>query len=91
MGNAFDVAAERKTLDSRRITDRIREEDYEVSLRNHKDEDVVIRLVDHPRGFWKITHSTHDFTKKEAYKIEASVPVERDGETVVSYTVRYEY
>ena len=91
MGNAFDVAAERKTLDSRRITDRIREEDYEVTLRNHKDEDVVIRLVDHPRGFWKITRSTHDFTKKEAYKIEASVPVERDGETVVSYTVRYEY
>ena len=91
MGNAFDVAAERKMLDSRRITDRVREEDYEVSLRNHKDEDVVIRLVDHPRGFWTIPRTTHDFEKKEAYKIEFSVPVERDGEAIVRYTVRYEY
>ena len=91
MGNAFDVAAERKTLATRRLTDRVREEDYEVSLRNHKDEDVVIRLIDHPRGFWTMIRTTHDFEKTEAYRIEFSVPVERDGEAVVRYTVRYEY
>jgi hypothetical protein len=91
MGNAFDVAAERKTMDSRRITDRIREEDYEVSLRNHKDEDVVIRLVDHFYADWTVTATTHEFEKKDANRVEFSVPVERDGETVVRYTVRYRY
>ncbi|MFH1690827.1 MAG: DUF4139 domain-containing protein [Candidatus Eisenbacteria bacterium] len=91
MGNAFDVAAERKTLDSRRITDKVREEDYEVSLRNHKDDDVVIRLVDHLYMDWTVTRTSHDFEKKEADRIEFSVPVERDGEAIVSYTVRYEY
>jgi len=91
MGNAFDVAAERKTLDSRRITDRVREEDYEVALRNHKDEDVVIRLVDHLYADWTVLKTSHEFEKVEADRIEFSVPVERDGETIVSYTVRYQY
>lgn len=91
MGNAFDLAAERKTMDSRRITDRVREEDYEVSLRNHKDENVVIRVVDHLYADWTVLKTTHEFEKKDAYTIEFSIPVERDGETVVKYTVRYEY
>jgi len=91
MGNAFDVAAERKTLDSRRITDRVREEDYEVSLRNHKDENVVIRLVDHLYADWTVTKTSHEFEKTEADRVEFSIPVERDGETIVSYTVRYQY
>ena len=91
MGNAFDVAAERTTLDSRRITDRVREEDYEVSLRNHKGENVVIRLVDHLYADWTVLRTSHDFEKKDASRIEFSVPVERDGEALVRYTVRYEY
>ncbi len=91
MGNAFDIAAERTTLDSRRITDRVREEDYEVSLRNHKSENVVVRLVDHPYADWTVLRTTHEFVKKDAARIEFSVPVERDGEAVVRYTVRYEY
>jgi hypothetical protein len=91
MGNAFDVAAERKTMDSRRITDRVREEDYEVSLRNHKDEDIVVRVVDHLYADWTVTTTTHQFERKDASTIEFSIPVERDGETVVRYTVRYKY
>lgn len=89
LGNAFDLKAEWKTVDSRRITNRIHEEDYEVSLRNHKDEAVVIRVVDHPWGFWKIMASSHEYEKVEANRIEFEIPVEPDGETVVTYTIRY--
>jgi hypothetical protein len=90
LGNAFDVAAERRVMDSRKITTRIREEDYEVELRNHKDEDIVVRVVDRLYGFWTVTQTTHEFVKKDANRVEFSVPVERDGEAVVRYTVRYE-
>ena len=90
LGNAFDVKAERKQLSVRRITDRVREEDWEISLRNHKKEDVVIRVVERPYGFWSIPTTTHEFIKKEAYKIEFSIPVKADGETVLRYTIRYE-
>lgn len=91
LGNAFDVKVERKTLASRKITNRIHEEDYEISLRNHKEEDVVVRVVDHPRGFWTVTTTTHEFEKVEANRIEFDVPVAVDDEVLVHYTVRYEY
>ena len=91
MGNAFDVTAERVTKSSRKITDRVREEDYEVTLRNHKDEDIVVRVVDHFFGYWTITQTNREHVKKDAYRVEFEVPVARDGESVIGYTVRYEY
>jgi len=90
LGNAFDLKAEWKTTDTRKITNRIHEEDYEVSLRNHKDEGIVIRLVEHPWGFWEVMATSHEFEKIEANRIEFEIPVEPDGETVVNYTIRYE-
>jgi hypothetical protein len=91
LGNAFDVAAERKVLATRKITSRVHEEDYEISVRNHKDEDVVVLVVEHPHAYWTVTAKTHEYEKVEASRIEFKLPVEADGETVLAYTVRYEY
>ncbi|MFH1501898.1 MAG: DUF4139 domain-containing protein [Candidatus Eisenbacteria bacterium] len=91
LGNAFDVKVERTTTDARKITNRIREEDYELSIRNHKDEGIVLRVVEHPYGYWTVTQTSHEFEKVEANRIEFHVPVETDGEVVVRYTVRYEF
>jgi hypothetical protein len=91
LGNAFDVVAERNVMAQRKITDRVREEDYEVTLRNHKDEDIVVRVVDHPHGYWTVTQTTNEYVKKSANRIEFMIPVPRDGEAVLKYTIRYEY
>jgi hypothetical protein len=91
LGSAFDLVAEKKTTDVRKITANVREEDYEVSLRNHKDEDVVIHVVDHPRGVWTVTQTTNEFKKTEAARIEFEIQVKADGETVLRYTIRYEF
>jgi hypothetical protein len=40
---------------------------------------------------WKILESSHDYEKTDAQTIEFRVPVEAGGETVVNYTVRYEW
>ncbi len=90
LGNAFDVVAERATMDRRRITDRVREEDYRVTLRNHKSEDIVVRVVDHPYGYWTILAESHPYEKKDASRVEFEIPVKADGEAVLSYTIRYE-
>lgn len=91
IGAAFDVKAERTTAATRKITDRVREEDIEVELRNHKDEDVTVRVVEHPRGYWNVTATTHEFEKTEAYRIEFDVLVPANGEVTLAYTIRYEY
>jgi hypothetical protein len=90
LGNAFDVKAERKQMDMRRITDEIYEEDWEIVVRNHKKEDVTVRVVERPGGFWTIKNATHEYVKKEAYRVEFSVPVKAGGEAILRYTVRYE-
>ncbi len=54
LGDAFDLVAEKKQTDYNRITDRVVEMSYEVSLRNHKDEPVTIAVVQKVWGEWRI-------------------------------------
>lgn len=94
VGTAFDLKAEKKVVDTRRISQFVREEDIEISLRNHKTEAVVITIREHFYGDWKIIKSTHDYTKKDAFTVEfrVSAPPHKTGEeSLVKYTVRFEY
>jgi len=90
MGNAFDVVAERTVVARRKITDAVHEESYKVSVRNHKDEDIAVRVVDHPSRFWTVKDASHEFEKVEANRIEFVIPVGADEEVVLTYTIVYE-
>jgi len=89
LGMAFDIVAERKLTDSRRISKTIREETVEISLRNRKDEAVSITAVEHLRGDWEIIKKSDDFVKKDAYTAEFTVKIPADSTKTISYTVRY--
>jgi hypothetical protein len=91
LGHAFDVVGERKQTQSRKITDRSREESYEIRIRNHKDESVEVVAVEHLRGDWTILQSSHEFRKKDAGTVEFPVQVAPDEETVITYTVRFRW
>jgi hypothetical protein len=69
------------------------EESYEITVRNHKDEDIEIRVVEHMFRWseWSIEESSHEYEKMDAQTIEFAVPVEANGETVITYTVLYEW
>jgi len=92
LGEAFDVVGERKKIDYREDhLARWAEESFEVSLRNHKDSNIEVSVVEHLWRYtnWKIVVQSHEFTKKDAQTIEFKVPVAKDGETKVTYTVKY--
>jgi hypothetical protein len=88
LGNAFDVVGERKVMDHRRITDRISEDDIEISLRNHKSSDITVVVEERVWGDWTILNSSHAHRKKDANTAEWSVQVPRDGEVLLKFTVR---
>ncbi len=92
MGNAFDVVGER-TRTNFVSAARSFQETFEIKLRNHKDEDATVRVVEHLYRWtnWKVTESSQKFTKKDAQTIEFEVPVKKDGESVVTYTVKYSW
>jgi hypothetical protein len=88
LGDAFDIVGEKVLKDSRRISDRVREDSYEIKLRNHKDTRVEITVIEHLYGDWQIIEKTHDFEKKDAYTVEFKIPVAPGGETILRYTAR---
>ncbi|MFC1692924.1 DUF4139 domain-containing protein [Candidatus Latescibacterota bacterium] len=88
LGYAFDIAAERKIVETRRISPRIREQSIEISLRNRKKETVTITAVEHLWGDWEILKKSIDYVKKDAYTVEFTVDVPEDSEVLITYTVR---
>ena len=94
IGDAFDIVGERIQTDFRTdYDDDWMEESFEITVRNHKDEDIELRIVEHMFRWseWKILESSHEYEKMDSQTIEFNVPVEANGETVVTYTVRYEW
>jgi hypothetical protein len=91
LGNAFDVVGERRQTELKKITDRSREETYEIKLRNHKENAIEVLAVEHLWGDWKITQSTHEYRKKDTRTVEFPLPVPKDGETILTYTVRFRW
>ncbi len=92
MGDAFDVVGERTRTNF--LSDkRSFQETFEIKLRNHKDDAATVRVVEHLYRWnnWKVLESSQKFTKKDAQTIEFEVPVPKDGESVVAYTVKYSW
>ncbi len=91
VGDAFDLVGERIQTDFRRPAENRLEEDFEITLRNHKDESVEVRVVEYLFRWseWKILSSSTDYTKLDSSTIEFRVTVPANGETTLSYSVRY--
>jgi hypothetical protein len=91
LGDAFDVVGSRKQTDWKKVAHDTYEAAFEVTLRNHKQEDVVVKVVEPVPGDWKMLSSSHTHVKSEAFTAEFSVPVRKDGETKLTYRVRMRY
>ncbi len=93
VGDAFDLVGERIQTDFRRPSTKRLEEDFEITLRNHKDEAVEVRVVEHLYRWseWKIRNASHDFKKLDSKTIEFTVRVPANGETTISYTAQYNW
>ncbi|HEY3332294.1 MAG TPA: DUF4139 domain-containing protein [Capsulimonadaceae bacterium] len=91
-GNAFDLVGDRRQtdvkLDSR---DRIADETFEITLRNHKPETVEVRVVEHMyRGVtWSIPTHSDAFVKTDAQAVEFRVHIAPNETQTVTYTVHY--
>lgn len=88
VGEAFDVAAERRQTDFKQLTTQLYETAWEVTLRNHKEEDIVVGIVEPLYGNWQVIERSHAFQKLDAFTIRFDVPVKKDEEVKVTYRIR---
>lgn len=92
VGEAFDVVGERaqtrfKVLESGHLY----ESSYKVELRNHKDESIVVSVVESIPGDWEILEASHDHVEETSNRIRFDVPVGKKGTVALTYTVHVRY
>ena len=88
IGNAFDVVAERKQTDYKRIDTHVWEMEFEITLRNHKDTPITVEVNEPIGGDWEMLSSTYKFTKTAAFAAQFKVPVDKNGSSVLKYRIR---
>ena len=88
MGNAFDIMAERRQTDFTALGNCVNETEYEITLRNHKAEDITVRVSEPLGGDWTMVRSSHPFDKTSASSAEFRIPVPKNGKTILTYRVR---
>lgn len=92
VGSAFDVVASGRqiSVENFRIGSG-QVASYEVSLRNRKTEPVTIRYYAPVGGDWKITNSSHKFTRESSSTAWTDVPVAAGEEVTVTFSVEIKY
>ena len=103
VGDAFDIVSERKQTEYRNVSRNVYEYAYEITVRNHKDVPVEV-VFNEPVGEsdWKVVPAATACVgspRCSGFRVEKTsvtgarlrVPVERDGETKVSYRIRVKY
>jgi hypothetical protein len=93
IGDAFDIVGERKQTEFKKITDHVYEEAFEIKIRNHKEEPVTVKVLEklYRWSDWKVLEKSHDFEKVDSRTVIFPVTVPKDGETKITYRVRYEF
>jgi hypothetical protein len=88
IGNAFDVIAERKQTDYKKIDIHTWEMEFEITLRNHKDTPITVEVNEPIGGDWEMLSSTYKFTKTAAWAAQFRVPVDKNGASILKYRIR---
>jgi hypothetical protein len=88
IGNAFDVVAERKQTDYKRIDTHTWEMEFEITLRNHKDSPITVEVNEPIGGDWEMLNSSYKFTKTAAFAAQFKVPVDKNATSTLKYRIR---
>ncbi len=85
VGDAFDIVAERAQTDFKAVSPRQNESAWTISLRNRKDEDVVVTVREPVGGDWTLLASSLPGKKVDQQTLEFQVPVSKGKETRLTY------
>ena len=91
LGEAFDITAERRQTNYRKIADNVSESSWRIELRNAKDEGVTVKLQEPLPSDWEMVQESQKHTKESARVASWNVVVPAGGTTVHEYTVRVKW
>jgi len=88
VGKAFDVVAERRQTNSKKITGRTRERSVEFSIRNHKKKDIMVEIVERVSAYQenKLVKSNYQPVETQAGFFKFKIPVKAGKENKLKIT-----
>jgi len=91
IGDAFDIVADEVQTENIQVSTKVWEQEYEITFKNRKKEDVIIEVERNLGTNWEILNSSYEYKKKDAFRITFNVPVKADGESKLTFKIRYRY
>lgn len=96
LGDAFDVTADRKQTDFKKLAGTSRynavfESAYEIVLKNAKPEAVTVKVREPMPGDWEMVSESQPHTKAASGMAEWTVSVPAGGQATLGYRVRVKY
>ena len=91
MGEAFDIVGDRRQMTWNAVSRCVSESTWVVELRNHKDEDVEVDVVEPIGGDWTILSASHEWERLDSGTFRFRVGVPSRGETQIEYRVRVQW
>ena len=91
IGEAFDITIDEKVVNSRKISDKVREMEYEIEVRNSKDEDIEVEINRQLWGNWEVLSTNIDYEKENNNNISFKVKVGENGKNKLTYKIRFVY
>ncbi len=93
LGDAFDVTADRKQTDFKKLAGSSRynyvfESAYEITIKNAKSEAVTVKVSEPMPGDWQMQSESHPHTKASADTAVWKINVPAEGKTVLTYRVQ---
>ena len=96
LGNAFDVTADRKQTDFKKLAgfgryNYVFESSYRIELKNSKDENVSVRVIEPMPGDWEVLSENLNHTKISSSESEWMVAVPAKGSAELLYRVKVKF
>jgi len=96
LGNAFDITADRKQTDFKKLAgssayNYVFESSYQIELKNGKDENVVVRVLEPMPGDWEILSETLTHKKISSAEAEWLVTIPAKGSSELIYRVKVKF
>lgn len=87
VGRSFDVRADRKRTDFKRLTQNSVRESFEIEVRNRKKTDETVYLYERHWGDWKVTDKSDNFVKEDANTMVFELKLKAGEERKITYSV----
>jgi hypothetical protein len=88
IGRSFDIVAERKRTNFKRIDDRTVQETFEIEVRNRKDVPDSVDVIERAYGDWKVLNENIAHEKMDSNTFKFVVNLKANESKKVVYTVQ---